>query len=120
MAPQLPPVVHHETILEWWTNRPAACLFMLAALALGTAFVALGESLMDGKVGLRRRVRARRVSIGALHTAVWSLVGAIYLALGPDVGVLPTSGPVCIALGGSIGMVIVARYAWHDMHGRMP
>lgn len=64
--------------------------------------------------------RARPVAQGALHTAVWSLTAAIYLTVGPDVGVLPTSGPVCIALGGSIGMVIVARYAWPDMHGRMP
>lgn len=109
-----PPAVHHETILEWWANRPAACLFMLATLALGAAFVALGESLMDGKVGLRRRVRARRISIGALHTAVWSLAIAIYLTIGPDVGVIPVDGASWIAMAGLAGTGGLIHYAWAD------
>lgn len=109
-----PPVIHHETILEWWANRPTACLLLLAALALGAAFVALGESLMDGKVGLRRRVRERRISIGALHTAAWSLAGAIYLILGPDVGVIPVDGASWIAMVGLVGTGGLIHYAWAD------
>lgn len=109
-----PPVVHHETILEWWTNRPAACLFMLAVLALGAAFVALGESVMDGKVGLRHRVRARRISIGVLHTATWALAGAIYLVLGPDAGVVGTDGPGWILMAAATAMYFFLLWVWAD------
>jgi hypothetical protein len=113
MMPPLPPVVHHETIPEWWANRPAGCLFMLTAIAVGIAFIAWG-------IAADRRGRpARPIAEGALHTAIWSLVGAIYLTLGPDVGVVGTDGPGWIVMAASIAMSIFLRWVWTDVDAKV-
>jgi len=63
--------------------------------------------------------RARPAACGALHTAIWSLAGAIYLAIGPDVGVVGTDGPGWIVMAATIAMALFLRWVWTDVDAKV-